>query len=166
MTVSKAPRPPVYEKQNPRYDNIMNKTTTLPAGTYYVGDLCYVAHDDDWMDFCDRMFPDDQPVGGVKEMPDGTNYADFCTKYGDGVYYDGFLGEYYVDSGSIGCIPVCALREGFNLEDAMRLGQIVNFKKAFEVGYDDETGTITFGEISIVTGDIDDEKDDYEEDEE
>lgn len=145
-------------------------TNKLPAGTYYVGDLCYVVPDDDWLDFCDRMFPDGHAVGGVKEMPDGINYADFCTKYGDGVYGDGFLGEYYVDSGSIGCIPVCALPANFNRETAMRLGQIIDFKTAFEVGYDDETGTISFGEVHIVTGgtlgDDDEEDYDYEEDEE
>lgn len=144
----------------------MNETTTLPAGLYYVGDLCYVVPDADWSDFCDRMFPGEHAMGGVKEMPDGINYADFCTKYGDGVYGDGFLGEYYVDSGSIGCIPVCALPADLDIDEAKRLGDIVDFPTAFEVGYDDETGTISFGDVRIVTGDVYDEDDEEEYDDE
>lgn len=148
----------------------MSVTDKLPAGTYYVGDLCYVVPDDDWLEFCDRMFPEGYPVGGVKEMADGINYADFCTKYGDGVFWDNRGSFYFVDSGSIGCIPVCALPSDLDLKEAYRLGDIVSFDEAFEVGYDDVTGTITFGHIDIVTGGTlgeDDVEDyDYEEDDE
>lgn len=125
----------------------------LPAGTYYVGDLCYVVPDDDWFDFCDRMFPEGRSVNGVKEMADGINYADFGTKYGDGYYHDNMGFSYAVDSGTIGCIPMCALPSDLDLNEVQRLGNIVSFDKAFEVNYDDETGTITFGHIDIVTGD-------------
>lgn len=149
----------------------MSTTNMLPAGTYYVGDLCYVIPDDDWFEFCDRMFPEGYPVGGVKEMPDGINYADFCTKYGDGVFGDYAGGAYMVDSGSIGCIPMCALPSDLSLDKIRHFGNVVSFDEAFEVEYDDVTGTITFGHIDIVTGgtlgEDDDEEDyDYEDDDE
>lgn len=149
----------------------MRKTTEtnrLPAGTYYVGDLCYVVPDADWPEFCDRMFPgDDSYVIGVFENREGINYASFGTKYGDGCYGDYQLREYSVDSGTIGCIPVCALKE-FDVEKIERLGNIVEFPTAFEIGYDEATGTITFGHVDIVTGDEygEDDDDNYEEDEE
>ena len=146
----------------------MNKTTTLPPGRYYVGDLCYVVPDDQWMDFVDRCFPDgNNMVNGVFETYEGINYANFSTKYGDGVFGDYFGPTYSVDSGSIGCIPLCALPADLDLKEVLDLGNIVDFDEAFEVGYDDKTGTITFGHIDIVTGEDDDEEDyDYEEDEE
>jgi hypothetical protein len=141
----------------------MNQTITtsrLPAGTYYVGDLCYVVRDDEWSDFCEDMFPDDDSMRcGIFETAEGVNYANFGTKYGDGCYGDRQLREYSVDSGTIGCIPVCALKE-FDAEKIERLGNIVEFPTAFEVGYDEPTGTITFGHVDIVTGDM------YGEDEE
>jgi hypothetical protein len=148
------------------YMTQMNKMTNkLPAGTYYVGDLCYVVPDDDWRKFCDRMFPDGYPVGGVKEMADGIKYADFCTKYGDGVFGDYYAGgAYMVDSGSIGCIPMCALHPDLSHDEVRDFGNIVSFDEAFEVGYDDVTGTITFGDIHIVTGEDDEEDYDCEED--
>ena len=148
----------------------MNKTTTLPPGRYYVGDLCYVVPDDQWMDFVDRCFPDgNNMVNGVFETYEGINYANFSTKYGDGVFGDYFGPTYSVDSGSIGCIPVCALPAALDIDEAKRLGDIVDFPTAFEVGYDDETGTISFGDVRIVTGDVYDDVDEdelWEDDEE
>ena len=139
------------------------ETTRLPAGTYYVGDLCYVVPDADWPEFCDRMFPgDDSYVIGVFEDREGINYASFGTKYGDGEYVDNRGARYGVDSGSIGCIPLCALPADLNLAEVLRLGNIVDLDKAFEVGYDDETGAITFGHLEIVTGDYETHEDDDE----
>lgn len=139
------------------------ETTRLPAGTYYVGDLCYVVPGDEWMDFVARSFPDSySEVVGVFENREGINYANFGTKYGDGEYFDNRGARYGVDSGSIGCIPVCAVPE---VQEAVRgFSSVVSFDEPFEVGYDDETGTIRFGHIEIVTGDYG--EDEYEGDDE
>jgi hypothetical protein len=47
---------------------------------------------------------------------------------------------------------VCALKE-FDAEKIGHLGNVVEFPTAFEVGYDSESGTITFGHVDIITGD-------------
>jgi len=133
----------------------------LPAGTYYVGDLCYVVNDDDWSDFCERSFPDScTEVVGIFETFEGINYANFGTKYGDGGYADYNGRKYSVDSGSIGCIPVCTLGDKCGFETIAGLGNIIDFPEAFEVGYDEETGTITFGDVEIMTGDVDEDEED------
>ena len=140
----------------------------LPAGTYYVGDLCYVVNDDDWSDFCERSFPDSYTeVVGIFETFEGINYANFGTKYGDGGYadYEGRL--YLVDSGSIGCIPISAISDKYDEENIKRLGNFVSFDEPFDCEYDDETGTIRIGHIEIITGDYpEDEEDDYDHDSE
>ena len=139
---------------------ILNQSK-LPAGTYYVGDLCYVVNDDDWSDFCERSFPDSYTeVVGIFETFEGINYANFGTKYGDGGYADYNGRKYSVDSGSIGCIPVCALSDEFDSEASAKLGNIIDFPEAFEVGYDEETGTIIFGNVEIMTGDVYGDEDD------
>ncbi len=44
---------------------------TMPAGKYYVGDLCYVMHDV-WDEVCDLMFPhDNSGVYGKFKLKDG-----------------------------------------------------------------------------------------------
>lgn len=135
----------------------------LPAGTYYVGDLCYVINDDDWSDFCNRSFPDDRTeVIGIFETYEGINYANFGTKYGDGEYTDYHGRRYTVDSGSIGCIPVCAMSDKYDLEKVKGLGNIISFDEAFEIGYDESTGTIQFGEVEIMTGEYEEDEEDAE----
>lgn len=132
----------------------------LPAGTYYVGDLCYVINDDDWSDFCDRSFPDAYTeVIGIQETNEGINYANFGTKYGDGVYTDYHGRRYAVDSGSIGCIPVCALGDKYDLEKVKSLGNIISFDEPFDVYYEESTGTIQFGEVEIMTGEYEEYED-------
>lgn len=136
----------------------------LPAGTYYVGDICYVVDNEKWVNFCEDMFPSETftQLDGIFETGEGINYANFGTKYGDGKYYDQLGRSYVVDSGTIGCIPVCALGE-FNEEEARRLGNIIDFPTSFEVEYDDESGLISLGSVSILTGDYpEDEEDEYD----
>lgn len=70
---------------------------TMPAGRYWVGDLCYVLDAEDW-----SQLP--HPGDGLFELPDGRTVAKFSTVHGDGTYGDDFGNEYAVDSGTIGCI--------------------------------------------------------------
>ena len=64
---------------------------TMPAGKYYVGDLCYVMHDE-WKECCDLFFPyvpghGEQQVEGEFTLADGRRFANFGTRWGDGMYH-------------------------------------------------------------------------------
>ena len=120
----------------------------LPAGRYYIGDPCYVIPDDRWSAYCDKKYPDKNkpPKVGVFWLPDGTKYADFDTKYGDGMYesFGKTQQMFYVDSGSIACIPVDALPSD-KVEKAK--GHVVHFDTSFHVAFDPETGTIIYDDM-------------------
>lgn len=75
----------------------MNK---LPAGTYYVGDLCYILADDDYDEIvCSFEYGD----GDVYTV-NGFTFAWSHTSYGDGVYQDKKKNLYPVDAGLIGIL--------------------------------------------------------------
>jgi hypothetical protein len=139
----------------------------MKAGTYYVGDLCYVMHEV-WDEFCDLTCPADGGViDGQFQLKDGRDFAFSGTKYGDGTYYDQYGNRYYVDAGLIGCI----LFEDIDLTFAGNMtdgGQIVHFDQDFEVTYED--GDICFGSRVVIDTDPryeEEEEEDYEyEDEE
>lgn len=81
---------------------------TMPAGKYYVGDLCYVMHDE-WDEVCGLFFKDRDDHGcneGEFTLKDGRRFVSYNTKYGDGCYFDQHGNEYGVDAGLIGCIRV------------------------------------------------------------
>lgn len=123
---------------------------TMPAGRYYVGDLCYVMHDA-WTEAVDLMFPSAaegfESVNGILTLKDGRQFAIFSTSYGDGVYYDQWDNEYPVDAGSIGCIRLDDIKD----PDAdITLGTVIDFEQDFDVGSDGEN--LKFGHIIIATG--------------
>lgn len=129
----------------------------MKAGTYYIGDPCYVYGDDhkDWLDFLDYGV-----WKGDSNVPfEYKGYTCFAgdTKYGDGVYEgsDGF--HYPVDAGMIGAIPVEMADKPYRSD----LSTIVTFEKDFicEVS----NGVICIGHISIDTDPEDDEEDVYDE---
>jgi hypothetical protein len=130
----------------------MNK---MPAGRYYVGDLCYVMHDV-WDEFCDLTIDDNRVNDGVFTLADGRRFATFTTKWGDGYYKDNFGRGYGVDAGLIGCIlesDIC------DPAPSISGGQIIDFKEDFEV--DSVDGEIMFGDVYINTdGSDEDEWDD------
>ena len=101
----------------------------LPAGDYYIGDLCYVV--ENWEEYHKLFFPvegGDQHVG-VFTNSAGVKFANYGTAFGDGIYRDEEGNEYAVDSGSIGCIPIEAIQEPH------ALGNIVNFPVDFDCEY-------------------------------
>lgn len=81
---------------------------TMPAGKYWVGDLCYVMHDE-WDEVCGLMFQG-RDDGGCNEgefnLKDGRRFVSYNTRYGDGEYFDEQGRAYGVDAGLIGCIAV------------------------------------------------------------
>lgn len=123
---------------------------TMPAGNYYVGDLCYVLHDE-WDECCNLFFQGRNDHGcneGEFTLKDGRRFANFNTAIGDGSYQDQ-RGRYYsVDSGSIGCVLLTDL-DLENADNFIRAGQIVDFPNDFEVY--SEGGVLHFGSLEIDT---------------
>ena len=117
----------------------------MKAGTYYVGDPCYVIADDKWNDFLEPYWEGE----GSFEF-EGVPVWAHRTAYGDGIFPDNLGNHFFVDAGMIGVIPLelCKKR---NKKEMMRLGKIIEFKKDFNVAYND--GTFYIGHVVIATGD-------------
>jgi len=131
------------------------------AGTYYVGDLCYVLSDR-WDEFCDLTIAKDGVLDGTFVMKDGTLFYTHCTMYSDGTYSDQLGREYSVDAGLIGVVAIDDIDEDPNAIDG---GNVITFDKAFECSYKD--GVFYIGDITIDTGDTYAEEcdEEYEEEE-
>jgi len=125
---------------------------TMPAGKYYIGDLCYVMHDA-WDECCELFFPANHPPKGVEgefTLKDGRRFASFATAYGDGEYRSNIGTSHSVDSGSIGCIRLEDIRDKeYTIEFLLKLGAFVEFDQPFEVSNDQ--GLLTFGHVLIET---------------
>jgi hypothetical protein len=141
---------------------------TMPAGRYYIGDLCYVMHPE-WDEVCDLFFPYNHPPKGIEgefTLKDGRRFASFATAYGDGGYRSNIGTSHSVDSGSIGCIRVEDIRDT-EYDDPETLGAFVDFPEPFEVSSDQ--GLLKFGHVEIETAggyDEDEEEHDCFDDEE
>lgn len=138
---------------------------SMPAGKYWVGDLCYVMHPQ-WKECCDLFFPPGQDnwkgAQGVFKLRNGVRFALFSTAYGDGTYEDREGREYPVDAGSIGCIRVEDIADP---EAWMEGGHIIDFDCEFTVGSDGKE--LSFGKVVINTDPPPyDEEGEYEEEEE
>lgn len=130
---------------------------TMPAGVYYIGDLCYVMSDDEWDDFCSITIQGNDCIDGEFTMPDGRRFATYGTKWGDGEYTDQFGNTYGVDAGLIGCIKLSDIK-GKNYHDVVnnKFGAIHTFAKEFNTsggrnGDKEWNGVIHIGDIRIDT---------------
>lgn len=133
----------------------------MPAGKYYVGDLCYVLHNE-WNEVCDLFFNGRTDHGcneGEFNLKDGRRFACYNTVYGDGQYWDEDGRSYSVDAGSIGCILIDDI-DMMNEQNFLDGGNIVDFHQPFKTDVVD--GVIKFGDIRIDTDPIDLDED-YEE---
>lgn len=131
----------------------------MPAGKYYVGDLCYVMHDA-WDEMMDIFFPDNSglPKDGEFVLKDGRRFASYSTQYGDGLYPSNIGSNFSVDAGLIGCIRVEDIRDPEATETRMKaLGAIVEFGTDF-VTESSAYGTIQFGRVVIETGDLEEDE--------
>ena len=140
---------------------------TMPAGTYYVGDLCYVMHPE-WDEFCNLTIDGHEVKDGEFTLADGRRFATFCTKYGDGLYRSNIGTDHSVDAGLIGCIRVEDIKDPVATVAHMNgLGAVITFDAPF-TPYELD-GVIRFGHVTINTGDFDDDYDgcgDYGDDDE
>lgn|SRR5574338_152523 len=131
----------------------------LPAGKYYVGDLCYVMRPE-WNEVCDIVIDGSKCTEGEFSLKDGRKFAMYNTKWGDGIYYDDYNNKYPVDTGSIGCIRIEDISEK-ELEN-IKSGCIHIFENDIESYSKD--GIIHFNHIVINTKseDSDDYYDDHD----
>ena len=136
---------------------------SMPAGKYYIGDLCYVMDDAEWEEFCSITIDGMKVIDGEFQMKDGRRFATYGTSYGDGVYHDQYGHSYSVDAGLIGCILVEDIRAE-KYENLLDLGAIMEFDKSFATsgGRDDSdwSGVIQFGHVLIETNPVE-EEDEY-----
>jgi hypothetical protein len=122
----------------------------MKSGTYYVGDLCYVLHDE-WDEVCQLTINHNRAIGGEFNLKDGRRFAMYNTMYGDGTYHDQQGKEYWVDSGSIGCILMRDI-DLAQLDNNVQGGALYDFDQDFYTG--EQNGKIMFHKISINTDDI------------
>lgn len=138
---------------------------TMPAGKYWIGDLCYVMRDR-WDEFCDLTIGADQMLEGEFTLKDGTKVAAFCTKWGDGCYQDQHGNSYGVDAGLIGCIRLEDINAEEHTDHDIRLGHVFDFTSPFEVsGIDHRSrydGVISFGRKVVIDTDPEPEYEDEE----
>jgi hypothetical protein len=133
----------------------------MKAGTYYVGDLCYVLHDE-WDEVCSLLFAgrDDHNCNqGEFGLKDGRKIAIYSTAYGDGTYYDQNGRSYWVDSGSIGCVLLDDIDTDHSDND-FGGGQTIKFEQDFYTGSQD--GKIMFHNVSVDTDPEDIDEEEYE----
>lgn len=119
----------------------------MKSGTYYVGDLCYVMNDR-WDEFCALTIVGDKVLDGEFNLKDGTRFATFTTKWGDGNYFDQNGKSYDVDAGLIGCIRLDDI-DLTNPENSLIGGNIVEFIQPFSTF--SAGGEIRIGNVLINT---------------
>jgi hypothetical protein len=120
----------------------------MPAGKYYIGDLCYVMDTEEWRELCNIIIREPRILDGEFELPDGRKFAIYGTAWGDGEYYDQYGHTYSVDAGSIGCILMSDIR-AHKYNNILDLGAVQEFAEPFETG--SQGGQLEFGHVMIDT---------------
>jgi len=140
------------------------KTALMPAGTYYVGDLCYLLTEktDQVYDDLVSGFDNDSKAVDIKAGRRKVFSAFYAsTSYGDGQYSDNIGNKYSVDAGILGVVQLLSadlITQAKKL-DADGHAKAILFPEDFRVDRD-EDGTFTFGHLTIVTDGSDQEEDD------
>jgi hypothetical protein len=131
---------------------------SLPAGTYYIGDPCYVFRDGNWSKVCDNLGKSDGIFDCLSML-----FFMAGTEYGDGCYYDQDGHMFDVDAGVLGAVPVELVED----KDGLRLGLVKDFPSGLKIEYDGHR--FDFGGIIIETDDSyydEDDEEDWDDDEE
>lgn len=147
----------------------MKTNFTLPAGTYYIGDPCYVfpnkgPNSDKWVELLEacNYFEKDTCFG---EIPNIKVWG-HATKYGDGSYYSNIdKKNFYVDSGMLGIVPIETVKFLNNTETDPEVGGLFHtFETPFEIEFE-KNDRFLFGSIIIFDEElIDEEEEDYYDD--
>lgn len=127
--------------------NAKGFTYKLAAGSYYIGDPCYVIGKNhaDWCSILDASDYFKKPFTNEKQQ---TAVA-FNTAYGDGEYTDKAGRQYGVDAGLIGAVPVEMLEVSVEEINKRKLGHIISFSTPFTC--EESNGVLRFGHIKIDT---------------
>lgn len=130
---------------------------SMPAGEYYIGDLCYVMTDEEWNEFCSITIDGMKCIDGEFQMKDGRRFATYGTAWGDGVYHDQYGYSYSVDAGLIGCILTKDIKAEKH-KNLLDLGAVMTFDNSFVTsggrGEKDWEGVIQFGHVMIETNPV------------
>jgi hypothetical protein len=129
----------------------MTKKYIFPAGTYYIGDPCYVIRNEwAWLGVCNQLEGKD---GGIFMWHNEDKWIQGwanSTAWGDGMYRGSDKQDYAVDSGLIGVMPV---PEDFDIKRYFPYTEVAAgvkiFAKDFIVTY--ENGVFYIGNIRINT---------------
>lgn len=139
----------------------MANTVQLQAGTYFIGDPCYVITDrEDWLGFlvsCDYF------LDSCHAEYDGGNIYAGGTYFGDGRYDSNTGLDFPVDSGLIGIVPESTVDKYVsNRATLASMGHFVTFDEPFTISFDEksETESHRFGHIVINTYGEDYDEDD------
>ena len=122
----------------------------MPAGTYYLGDCCYVLRKEqhpefDWVrDFCNKFFTTEADRASFDVM--GHQVCALNTAYGDGTYPSNIEAIFPVDAGLIGLVPVGLWKGTDEPFGCLK----VTFNTDFDV-YKEGEGSLVFGHIEIYT---------------
>ena len=120
----------------------------MNAGSYYVGDLCYVLKPKngfDWRHLLNATDYLESPTGMF--VYKNITFFSSGTAHGDGCYRDNEGRKYCVDAGLIGCFPVNALGRNPQMDG----GHVVEFDKPFDCIVCDDGGVIRIGRLTIKT---------------
>lgn len=104
-----------------KYEQVFRHS--FPAGTYYVGDLCYALP----YDIYDGVFGIEGYKGGLYTAGNATFLVD-CTAFGDGEYKDTLGRCYSVDAGIIGICTETLIDKD---SKSLRGGHILTFHEPF-----------------------------------
>jgi hypothetical protein len=156
-TVAQGKKEPSSPRYNPKeWTHTYTYTYTAPAGSYYIGDLCYALGDDVY----DKVFGD---VGGYDGglytyKPTGDFFLVAGTAYGDGLYRGSDYKEFAVDAGIIGIAPMSLAKKG------TEGGHVYTFKEPVKCRFGDGLFRFTSGTTRLVINTENDDCDcDYDE---
>ena len=142
---------------------------SMPAGTYYIGDLCYVMHDE-WTEVCSLTINEHTILDGEFQLKDGRQFAIYSTAYGDGYYSNNRNDTMLpVDAVCIGCIRIEDIDQS-NPKNNIDLGMTITFESEFKTeggrGNSHWNGDIRFGSLLVYTGEQEYLDEDYDDENE
>jgi len=106
--------------------------STFEAGTYYLGDLCYVLTKTQWDELMGQVIDGGWGCRDGEFTVDGKKVFLGTTYIGDGTYLDEIGNVYCVDSGTIGICPAELMAN----TDKLELGKKLDIENSFMISSD------------------------------
>jgi hypothetical protein len=116
---------------------------TFPAGTYWIGDPCYIYPDPEWGDFVHKIYEGTESMsygkdsnGAICEYK-GNNFFICATAHGDGCYpvakKFGEIGKCFVDAGLLSLIPIELAESWPTWKENIELGTVIVADRPFKI---------------------------------